>query len=113
MKAFQRLPGAFSFHSYAAMQFYEAAAEKTKGDTKNFDAMKKALESITIVSPAGPLSFDADHNVIHNVYLTEVKKGPDGIVAQIPLGPVIPAVGQFQTIEEARKSLTDISKLKM
>lgn len=112
MREFKRLPGAFSFHAYAAMQFYEAAAEKTKGDTKNFEAMKKALETAKIESAAGPLSFDADHNVIHNVYLTEVKKGPDGIVAQIPLGPVIPSVGQFQTIDEARKALTEISKMK-
>jgi hypothetical protein len=50
--------------------------------------------------------------VTHNVYLNEVKKGPDGIVAQIPMGPVIPSVGQGQTIEEARKALTDISQLK-
>jgi len=112
MKAFKRLPGAFSFHSYAAMQFYEKAAEATKGDTKNFEAMKKALEMMKIDSPGGLLSFDKDHNVIHNVYLTEVVKGPDGIVTQVPLGPVIPAVGQGQTIEEARKALTDISKLK-
>jgi hypothetical protein len=83
-----------------------------KGDTNSFDAMKKALESITIDSPGGPLSFDKDHNVTHNVYLTEVKKGPDGIVAQIPMGPMIPSVGQGQTIEEARKALTDISQMK-
>jgi branched-chain amino acid transport system substrate-binding protein len=112
LKAFKRLPGAFSFHSFAAMQFYNKAAEATKGDTKNFDAMKKALESVTIESPGGHLSFDKDHNVTHNVYLNEVKKGPDGIVAQIPMGPVIPSVGQGQTIEEARKALTDISQLK-
>jgi branched-chain amino acid transport system substrate-binding protein len=112
LKSFKRLPGAFSFHSFAAMQFFTKAAEMTKGNTKNFDAMKKALESITIDSPGGPLSFDKDHNVTHNVYLNEVKRGPDGIVAQIPMGPMIPSVGQGQTIEEARKALTDISQMK-
>lgn len=112
LKAYNRLPGAFSFYSYAAMEFYEKAVEATKGDTGNFEAMRKALESITIDSPGGPLSFDKDHNVNTNVYLNEIKKGPDGIVAQIPVGPVIPAVGQLETVEEAQKALTDISKLK-
>lgn len=107
-KAFDRLPGAFSFHAYAAMQFLEAAVTKNKGDIKNFDGMKKALETTTIDSPAGPLSFDKDHNVVHNIYLTEIRKGPDGIVAQIPMGPMITNVTQYQTLEEAQKNLTDI-----
>jgi branched-chain amino acid transport system substrate-binding protein len=107
-KAFDRLPGGFSFHAYAAMQFLEAAVAKNKGDIKNFEGMKKALETTTIESPAGPLSFDKDHNVVHNIYLTEIKKGPDGIVAQIPMGPMITNVTQYQTLEEAQKNLTDI-----
>ena len=107
-KAYNRLPGAFSFHSWAAMQFLEAAVKKANGNIKDFDAVKKALETTTIDSPAGPLSFDKDHNVVHNIYLNEIKKGPDGIVAQIPLGPMITNVSQSQTLAEAQKNLTDI-----
>lgn len=107
-KAYNRLPGAFSFHAYAAMQFLEVAVTKSKGNINDFKSMKKALETTVIDSPAGPLSFDKDHNVVHNIYLTEVKKGPDGIVAQLPLGPMITNVHQAQTVEEAQKNLTDI-----
>jgi branched-chain amino acid transport system substrate-binding protein len=111
-KAYNRLPGGFSMQAYAAMQFLDAAVNKVKGDISNFDGMKQALETITIDSPAGPLFFDKDHNVTYNVYLNEVKKGPDGIVAQMPIGPVITNVHQYQTIEEAQKNLTDLAHLK-
>jgi branched-chain amino acid transport system substrate-binding protein len=111
-KAYNRLPGGFSMQAYAAMQFLDAAVTKIKGDINNFDALKKALETTTIESPAGPLFFDADHNVTYTVYLNEVKKGPDGIVAQMPLGPMITNVGQYQTIEEAQKNLTDLKNVK-
>jgi branched-chain amino acid transport system substrate-binding protein len=111
-KAYNRLPGGFSMQAYAAMQFLDAAVTKINGDINNFDALKKALETTTIESPAGPLFFDADHNVTYTVYLNEVKKGPDGIVAQIPLGPMVTNVGQYQTIEEAQKNLTDLKNVK-
>ena len=111
-KAYNRLPGGFSTQAYAAMQFLDAAVNKVKSDINDFDGMKQALETITIDSPAGPLFFDKDHNVTYNVYLNQVKKGPDGIVAQMPIGPVITNVHQYQTIEEAQKNLTDIAHLK-
>jgi len=62
------------------------------------------LEEIKIDSPAGPLHFDKDHSLVFNVYLNEIRKGPDGIVAQMPLGPVVRNVGQYQTLEQARQN---------
>jgi branched-chain amino acid transport system substrate-binding protein len=111
-KAYNRLPGAFSMHAYAAIQFLDAAVTKVNGEINNFDALKKALETTTIESPAGPLLFDKDHNVTYTVYLNEVKKGPDGIVSQMPMGPMITNVHQYQTIEEAEKNLTDLKNVK-
>ena len=43
--------------------------------------------------------------MVFNVYLCEIRKGPDDIVAQIPLGPVITDVDQHQTVEQAKKNL--------
>jgi len=112
LATYKRLPGAFSVDSWNAVQFFDAAATKVNGDVDNFEAMKTALETLTIDSPAGPIHFDKDHGTVHNVYLNEVKKGPDGIVAQMPLGPVITGVSQYQTLEEAQKNLTEIAALK-
>lgn len=104
-KAYNRLPGAFSMHAYAAMQFFDAAATKIGGDVSNKTALRDAMRSARIESPAGPLYFDKDHGVVFNVYLAEIRKGPDGIVAQMPLGPMVTDVHQHQTIEEAKKNL--------
>ena len=104
-KGYNRLPGAFSMQAFAAMQFLDAAVTKAGGDISNGKAVREALENIRIASPAGPLYFDKDHGVVFNVYLNEVRKGPDGIVAQIPLGPVVTDVDQYQTLEQAQKRL--------
>jgi branched-chain amino acid transport system substrate-binding protein len=104
-KAYSRLPGGFSMHAYAAMQFLDAAATKAGGDVGNGKAVREAMETVKIESPAGPLFFDKDHGVVFNVYLLEVRKGPDGIVAQVPLGPTITNVDQHQTLEQAQKNL--------
>jgi branched-chain amino acid transport system substrate-binding protein len=110
-KTYNRLPGAFSFDSWAAMQYFDAAATKLNGNVSDFEGMKNAFETIKINSPAGPIHF-SDHQIVHNVYLNEIKKGPDGIVAQMPLGPVITDVDQNQTLEQAQKNLTQISAMK-
>ena len=104
LKAYHRLPGEWSVHAYAAMQFFDAAATKLGGDLSNRGAIRQALEEIKIDSPAGPLHFDKDHSLVFNVYLNEIRKGPDGIVAQMPLGPVVRNVGQYQTLEQARQN---------
>jgi branched-chain amino acid transport system substrate-binding protein len=111
LKTYNRLPGAFSFDSWAAMQYFDAAATKLNGNVSDFEGMKNAFETIKINSPAGPIHF-SDHQIVHNVYLNEIKKGPDGIVAQMPLGPVITDVDQNQTLEQAQKNLTQISAMK-
>jgi hypothetical protein len=97
-------------HAYAAMQFLDAATTELQGNISDFKAFKTALESTKIDSPAGPLFFDKDHNVTYTVYLNEIKKGPDGIVSQIPMGPMITNVNQYQTLAEAEQNLKNAPK---
>ena len=104
-KTYNRLPGTFSMLSYAVMEFLEGAVAKSGGDYGDGSGVRKALETLTIQAPSGPLFFDKDHQAVHNVYLTEIRKGPDGIVAQIPMGPYVANVGQYQTLEEAQQNL--------
>lgn len=59
---------------YAGAMAIDAALQATKGDIENVDAFIKALEQIQIEAPRGPLKFDKYHNVIQNIYITEVKK---------------------------------------
>src|SRR5690606_5675023 len=106
LEAFDRLPGGFSFHAYAAMQFLDAAVADLDGDVSDPDALVTALEGVTVDSPGGEIRFDEDHGVVFNVYLMEIDEGPDGIVTQLPLGPMVTDVHQHQTVDEALENLS-------
>jgi branched-chain amino acid transport system substrate-binding protein len=103
-KAYNRIPGAFSALSYTAMLFVEAAVAQV-GAYGDGVAVRRAMESVKVEAPSGTLSFDKDHGVIHTIYLNEIRKGPDGIYAQMPMGPKVLNVGQYQTLEEAKANL--------
>ena len=47
-EAFKRLPGGFSMHAYAAMQFLDAATTELQGNISDFKTFKTALESTKI-----------------------------------------------------------------
>jgi branched-chain amino acid transport system substrate-binding protein len=105
-KTYNRLPGGFSMTAYSAVQFLDAAVTKAGAAAVNDSkALREAMETVKIEAPSGPLSFDKDHEVVFNVYLSEVRKGPDGIVAQMPLGPMVTNVDQHQSLEQAQKNL--------
>ena len=100
---YKRLPGAFSFHSYSSMLFLDKAVAAIKGKAApRGDTLADALAKTQIDSPAGQLSFDKGHGLIMSIYLNEIKKGPDGIVAQMPVGPKVTEVHQGMTYEEAK-----------
>ena len=103
-KVYSRIPGCFSALSYSAMQFVEAAVAQV-GEYGDGAAVRKAMEVVKITGPTGPLSFDKDHGVIHTVYLNEIRKGPDGIYAQMPMGPRVTDVDQYQTLAQAQANL--------
>ena len=45
---------------------------------KDKDALRKALERGGIQSPRGPFKFNTNHFPIHNQYVVEAKKLPNG-----------------------------------
>lgn len=105
LAAYDRLPGAFSMDAYASMQFLEAAASQVPDGLKDTDGVVQALKTTEIQSPAGPLRFDDGHALILTVYLNEIAEGPDGRIAQIPVGPYVTNVDQYQTLAEAEANL--------
>ena len=107
LAAYDRLPGGFSNHSWSVMMFLDEAIESLGGEIPNSDALVEALEAAEIDAPSGPLSFDEDHQVIWNNYLLEIAKGPDGIIAQLPLGPYVTDARQLQDVSEAQANYHD------
>lgn len=70
-----------------AVQGYDAGllliqgATAVKGDFKAKDALYAAMGKATLDSPRGPLTFSVSHNPIQDIYLREVRKGRNEVVA--------------------------------
>lgn len=105
-RAYGRLPGAFSATTYAAMQALAAAAEQVDGNVEDKKAFVRAVEQVQVESPFGPLSFDADHGVVLNVYLNEVRDLGNGVITQVAMGPVVTDVRQTAGVDELRSKVT-------
>jgi branched-chain amino acid transport system substrate-binding protein len=97
-----RLPGAFAAQAYTTIQAIVMALKAIDGRAEDKERFVDALEKVKFESPAGPFEFDEHHGWRFNVYLQEVKK-VGGVLAQYPLGPVIPSVDQFWTLDRMKK----------
>ncbi|MBI2323463.1 MAG: ABC transporter substrate-binding protein [Chloroflexi bacterium] len=73
-KEYNLLPDVFAVQMWDGMKALDEALKKTGGNTKDKDALIAALEGVSFKSPRGDFSFDkATHNVIHDIYIREVK----------------------------------------
>lgn len=60
--------------AWDGMRALDAALQAVKGDTSDKDRFVKALEDVKFKSPRGDFEFDkVTHNVIHDIYIREVK----------------------------------------
>ncbi len=73
-KEYSLLPDVFAVQMWDGMKALDEALKKTGGNTKDKDALIAALEGVTFKSPRGDFAFDkGTHNVIHDIYIREVK----------------------------------------
>lgn len=73
-KEYNLLPDVFAVQMWDGMKALDEALKKTGGNTKDKDALIAALEGVTFKSPRGDFAFDkSTHNVIHDIYIREVK----------------------------------------
>jgi branched-chain amino acid transport system substrate-binding protein len=74
----------FAVQMWDGMRALDEALKVTKGDTKNKDALIAALENVSFKSPRGDFAFDkATHNVVHDIYIREVKQSGANVVNSI------------------------------
>ena len=64
-----------SMHGHDSLTVLALALDKTKGDTKNQDALSKALQAVEFESPRGPFRFSKGRNPVQNIYAIEAKGG--------------------------------------
>ncbi len=73
-KAHKRLPSWFSESAYTAGLWTKTAIDQIKGNVEDKDAFLKAMRTVELKAPRGPLKLDAYDNPIQNIYVSKVEK---------------------------------------
>lgn len=97
---YKRLPSWFAESAYTAGLWVKTAVDKIDGDVENRDAFLKAVRSVQIKAPRGPLRLDEYDNPIQNVYISKVEKVKHPILGDTLVNKPIKtyeAVSQFWT----------------
>lgn len=81
-KRYGKVAHTMHVQGYDTAKLMLATVEAMKGDLRDKDKVRKALTSLKIDSPRGPVTIDPrTGNVIQNIYIGEVIKKPDGALA--------------------------------
>ncbi len=73
-----RLPSLYSEQGYTTALVIDAAVKAVQGKIEDKPAFRKALESVSLDAPRGPIKFNVDHSPTQNVYLRQVVKNDKG-----------------------------------
>jgi branched-chain amino acid transport system substrate-binding protein len=79
--------------SYVGAQLIVKALESIQGNVEDTNAFMKALETVNIVAPRGPVKLDQYHNPVHNEYISVLKKKGNDYYYEIM--ETYPNVSQF------------------
>lgn len=79
----KRLPSWFAESAYTAGLWTRTAIESIKGNVEDRAAFMKAMRSVSVKAPRGPVKLDAYDNPIQNVYITQVKKQKHPILGDV------------------------------
>lgn len=97
-KKYKRLPSWFAESAYTAGLWTRTAIEKINGKIEDRDAFLKAMRTVEIKAPRGPLKLDAYDNPIQNVYISRIQKIKHPVMGEVMTNVPIktyPAVSQF------------------
>ena len=96
----KRLPSWFAELAYTAGLWVKTAIDSINGDVENRDAFLKAMRTVQIKAPRGPLKLDEYDNPIQNVYVAKVEKIKHPVLGEVLINVPVktyPAVSQFWT----------------
>ena len=99
-KKYKRLPSWFAEFGYTAGLWTNTAIDQISGKVEDRDAFLKAMRTIEIKAPRGPLKLDAYDNPIQNVYISRIQKIKHPVLGEVLTNVPIktyPAVSQFWT----------------
>ena len=82
-KKHKRLPSWFSESAYTASLWTRTAIEQIKGNVEDRAAFLKAMRSVEVKAPRGPLKLDDYDNPIQNVYISRIQKIKHPVVGEV------------------------------
>jgi branched-chain amino acid transport system substrate-binding protein len=92
-KAYKRLPSWFGESAYTASLWSRTAIDSIQGKVEDRAAFLKAMRTVQVKAPRGPLKLDEYDNPIQNVYISKIEK-----IKHPALGEVLTNV-PFKTYE--------------
>lgn len=99
---YKRLPSWFAESAYTAGLWTKTAIDSIEGKVEDREAFLKAMRSVKINAPRGPLHLDEYDNPIQNVYISKIEKIDHPVLGQVLTNVPIKtyeAVSQFWTYE--------------
>jgi branched-chain amino acid transport system substrate-binding protein len=82
-KAHKRLPSWFAECGYTASLWTKTAIDSIKGNVEDREAFLKAMRTVTVKAPRGPLKLDAYDNPIQNVYISRIEKVKHPVLGEV------------------------------
>jgi branched-chain amino acid transport system substrate-binding protein len=73
-KAYKRLPSWFGESAYTAGLWTKTAIDSIDGKVEDRAAFLKAMRTVSVKAPRGPLKLDAFDNPVQNVYISKIEK---------------------------------------
>jgi len=73
-RRYKKLPSWFAESSYTAGLWTKAAIDSINGNVEDRAAFLRAMRTVQVKAPRGPLKLDAYDNPIQNVYITRLRK---------------------------------------
>ena len=82
-KAHKRLPSWFAECGYTASLWTKTAIDSIKGNVEDRAAFLKAMRTVQVKAPRGPLKLDAYDNPIQNVYISRIEKIKHPVLGEV------------------------------
>src|SRR5687768_5741779 len=82
-KAYKRLPSWFGESAYTAGLWTKTAIDSIKGNVEDRGAFLKAMRTVSVKAPRGPLKLDAYDNPVQNVYISRIEKIKHPVLGEV------------------------------
>jgi len=99
-RATRRLPSWFAESAYTAALWTKTAIDSIGGKVEDRDAFLKAMRTVQVKAPRGPVKLDAYDNPVQNVYISKIEKIKHPVLGDVLITKPVKtyeAVSQFWT----------------